>query len=153
MVRRDGCAPGWIVFQRADFLLGMHADPMAGQVKCAVYEVRHMTADTATDAIDGTQAGVLRDAGAMAACAGLFAAGHNHGTGSILMRIVTVGAGDFSAALTPALAVLQGRYLIGNQQVVGHRVFDETGAGVTLRAGPHALGRGQFVRVQYAQVL
>ena len=68
------------------------------------------------------------------------------------MRVVTVCARDLTRALMPTLAILQRCHLIGNQRVVRHRIFDDTGACMTLRAWAHPFSNGQLLRIQYAEV-
>jgi hypothetical protein len=88
----------------------------------------------------------------MASQARFFGPGDQHGARRILMRVVTVYARDLTRALTPALAVFQRRHLIGNQRVVRHGIFDDTGARVTLPAWLHPLGNGQLDRVPHREV-
>jgi len=88
----------------------------------------------------------------MASQTRFFGPGDQHGSGRIAVRVVTIRARDLAPALPPALAAFQRGHLIGNQYIVGHGVFDDTGARVTLRAGPHSLGHRQLAGVEYAQV-
>jgi len=111
-----------------------------------------MTSDAAFDAIHRTQSRVIRYGGAMASQTRLFGFGGHRKRGRVPMRVVTVRARDLTRALTPTLAILQRCHLIGNQRVVWHRILDDAGACMTLRAGAHPFSNGQLLRVQYAAV-
>src|SRR5437588_13030492 len=81
-----------------------------------------------------------------------FGPGDQHRPGRILMRVMAVYARDPTRAFTPALAILQCRHLIGNEQVMWQGICDQTGALVTVGTWPYSLGDGQRLRVQYAEV-
>lgn len=151
--RSDGGAPCGIILAGSGLLCGIDANPMFRDGKCAAGLVQHVTTHAARRAIHRAQTGMPGYGQAMASQAGFFGAGDQHGARRILMRIVTIGAGDVAAALTPALAVFQGSDLIGNQRVVRHGIFDHAGAGMALRARAHAVGNGQFARIENVEVL
>src|SRR5271165_2059328 len=107
MLGRKRAAPRRIVELRGHLsvLLGMDTNPMVGQVERAVYLFRKMTRDAAADPVHRAQARMIRHGGAMATQTRFFAPSYQHGVRRVLMRVVTVGAGDLTGALTPAFTV------------------------------------------------
>jgi hypothetical protein len=61
----------------------------------------------------------------MAAQTSLLGAGRQNGAGRILMRVMTISAGNLAFGLSPAIAILQRSDLIGYQQIRTHWIFDE----------------------------
>ena len=130
----------------------MDTNPVVGQMKRAVDLFRQMTCDAAADPIHRAQTRMIRQRRAVASETRFFAPGDQHGGRRVLMRVVTVCTGDLTGALTPAFAVSQSGYLIGDEQVVRHGVLQKTGARMALRARPPALGNRELARVQDAQI-
>src|SRR5579862_5877307 len=148
----DGGSPRGIARGRFGLLIRLNPDPVLRDDERAACLVRHVAPDAACPAIHRTQTRMILDGYAMASQTSLFGSCFEHRAGRVLMRVVAVGARDLTPALTPALAIHQGRHLVGNQCVVRHGVFDDTGTRVALRAGAHPLGERQALRIQDAQV-
>ena len=151
-LRRNLRSPSGIACGHFDLLLGMDANPVIRHDKRAACLVGHMTSGAAVDAIYRAQSRVIRHSGAMASQTRLFGFGGDHKRRRVPMRIVTISASELTSALAPTLGIFQRCHLIGNQRVVRHRIFDDTGACMTLRAWAHPFGNGKFLRVQYAEI-